>query len=52
MNPSGKCKGESALPPSIGPEATAEQVQPWEQIEAGRYMPRRIRGSYLGRELG
>jgi hypothetical protein len=24
----------------------------WEMIEPGRYMPRRIRGSYPGRELG
>jgi hypothetical protein len=24
----------------------------WEEIENGRYMPRRIRGSCLGRELG
>ena len=24
----------------------------WEQIENGRYRPRRIRGSYQGRELG
>jgi hypothetical protein len=24
----------------------------WEQIEHGRYRPRRIRGSCLGRELG
>ena len=24
----------------------------WEEIEAGRYMPRRIRGSFPGRELG
>jgi hypothetical protein len=32
---------------------TAEtQVQAWEQLEAGRYMPRRIRGSYRGRDLG
>jgi len=28
------------------------EVAAWEQIEAGRYMPRRIRGSYRGRELG
>jgi hypothetical protein len=28
------------------------EVLAWEQIEAGRYMPRRIRGSYRGRELG
>jgi hypothetical protein len=27
-------------------------VLAWEQIEAGRYMPRRIRGSFRGRELG
>jgi hypothetical protein len=25
---------------------------PWEMIEPGRYRPRRIRGSLLGRELG
>jgi hypothetical protein len=24
----------------------------WEMIEIGRYQPRRIRGSLLGRELG
>ena len=26
--------------------------RPWELFAAGRYMPRRIRGSYRGRELG
>ena len=24
----------------------------WEEVAAGRYMPRRIRGSYKGRALG
>lgn len=24
----------------------------WEEIDVGRYMPRRIRGSYKGRALG
>jgi hypothetical protein len=24
----------------------------WEEIEVGRFMPRRIRGSYRGRALG
>jgi hypothetical protein len=24
----------------------------WELVDAGRYMPRRIRGSFRGRELG
>ena len=35
--------------PSDGSEPKAPA---WELIEAGRYMPRRIRGSYRGRELG
>ena len=29
-----------------------DTLQPWEEIEAGRYMPRRTRGSFPGRELG
>jgi hypothetical protein len=33
-------------------ETGSEQVQAWEEIETGRYMPRRIRGSYRGRTLG
>ena len=35
------------LPQDIGAEPP-----PWEMIENGRYMPRRIRGSFRGRELG
>jgi hypothetical protein len=34
------------------PDPEVEVVPAWEQLEAGRYMPRRIRGSYRGRELG
>ncbi len=32
----------------------ADEIEnpPWQLIEAGRYMPRRIRGSFRGRELG
>jgi hypothetical protein len=37
---------------SAGPAAGEEQPPAWEQIENGRYMPRRVRGSCLGRELG
>ncbi len=33
-------------------EASADQVLAWEMIENGRYMPRRICGSFPGRELG
>jgi hypothetical protein len=36
-------------PPSQIPEA---DVPPWEMIADGRYMPRRVRGSCRGRELG
>ena len=32
--------------------APAETHPAWEEIEAGRYMPRRFRGSYRGRALG
>ena len=32
--------------------ADSEQAQAWELIDVGRYMPRRIRGSYRGRVLG
>lgn len=30
----------------------AVKASAWEMIEAGRYQPRRIRGSLRGRELG
>ena len=33
-------------------EAEPEEVRAWEQVEHGRYMPRRIRGSCRGRALG
>jgi hypothetical protein len=29
-----------------------DEVPAWEEIETGRYMPRRIRGSCKGRALG
>ena len=28
------------------------EVQAWEQVDTGRYMPRRIKGSCKGRALG
>jgi hypothetical protein len=36
----------------VSEAAPQEHVPAWEMIEAGRYMPRRIRGSFPGRELG
>jgi hypothetical protein len=38
---------------SLEPQgADAPFVTAWEQIDTGRYQPRRIRGSCRGRELG
>ena len=34
------------------PEIPAGQPPAWEMIENGRYQPKRIKGSCLGRELG
>jgi hypothetical protein len=33
-------------------DVEAENPLAWELIDAGRYMPRRIRGSFRGRVLG
>jgi hypothetical protein len=42
---------EASIPPiPLGVEA--ENPLAWELIDAGRYMPRRIRGSFRGRVLG
>ena len=46
-NSHGHEKPESQLHPD-----PAEPVAAWEEIENGRYQPRRIKGSLLGRELG
>jgi hypothetical protein len=42
-----------------GPDSPHFNVQPseadpvaWEEVEAGRFMPRRVRGSCRGRALG
>jgi hypothetical protein len=37
---------------SATPGEAEEKPQAWQMIDAGRYMPRRIRGSFVGRELG
>jgi hypothetical protein len=40
--------GDAAPIPAPGPD----RPPAWEEVERGRYRPRRIRGSYPGRELG
>jgi hypothetical protein len=49
-----KTRQEPETPSDIRlvPQAAEEHVPAWEQIETGRYRPRRIRGSFRGRELG
>jgi hypothetical protein len=43
---------DRATAPQFSGEAGPEEVRAWEQVDAGRYMPRRIRGSCRGRALG
>jgi hypothetical protein len=43
---------EQASDRTLTAEGGAESVPAWEQIEPGRFMPRRIRGSYRGGKLG
>ena len=43
--------GASSIPPVL-PETARDDTPAWELVAAGRYMPRRIRGSFPGRELG
>jgi hypothetical protein len=43
----------AAAEPMTGDTAGAvSEPVAWEMIEAGRYRPRRIKGSFPGRELG
>ncbi len=47
-----KCEDEEPLDDGPAPPETTVEPAAWEQIEHGRYQPRRIRGSCRGRELG
>jgi hypothetical protein len=49
MNTNDKPADAQEVAASLPAEATE---RPWEEIEAGRFMPRRIRGSFRGRALG
>ena len=40
------------MSPESRTSSPESEVPAWEQIEAGRYMPRRIKGSCKGRALG
>lgn len=42
---------DAAMSAQFSTDGDAE-LAAWTEIEAGRFMPRRVRGSYLGRALG
>ncbi len=46
IDPGDSQEQAAAIPPDAG------EVRAWEEIEAGRFMPRRIRGSFRGGKLG
>ena len=43
---------EHADSPHFSLDGDAAGLPAWTEIEAGRFMPRRVRGSYQGRALG
>ncbi len=43
---------ETAAAAHFGAEAPAGESAAWEEIDTGRFMPRRFKGSYRGRALG
>jgi hypothetical protein len=45
-------EGEPAIAGQFTGEAGSGQALAWEEVAAGRYMPRRIKGSCKGRALG
>jgi hypothetical protein len=42
----------SAEAAQFSTEAEPPEVQAWEEVDTGRFMPRRIKGSCKGRALG
>jgi hypothetical protein len=43
---------EQALAAQFSDVAETGEVRAWEEVDTGRYMPRRIKGSCKGRALG
>ena len=43
---------EQAAAAQFAEEAQPGEARAWEELDAGRYMPRRIKGSCKGRALG
>ncbi|MFO0864491.1 MAG: hypothetical protein U0744_07555 [Gemmataceae bacterium] len=45
-------KEHNDIPAHFTVEPAGPETKAWEEVEAGRYMPRRTRGSFKGRALG
>ena len=45
-------KTEQATAAQFADESGSGEVRAWEEVDVGRYMPRRIKGSCKGRALG
>ena len=45
-------RGEGPTAAQFAVEAEPAEPRAWEQVDEGRYMPRRIKGSCKGRALG
>ena len=43
---------ETHQAPQFTSDAGADEAVAWEEVDTGRYMPRRIKGSCKGRALG
>lgn len=53
MNRNTSSSQPASGPAAAGPPAAAQQESvAWEELENGRFRPRRVRGSCLGMELG
>ena len=48
----GKKTPKTTWPLRVLGDAASDNLSAWQMIENGRYMPRRTRGSFPGRELG
>jgi hypothetical protein len=51
MKPTDETRDAIDTAPHFAAEVESD-AQAWEEIEPGRFMPRRVRGSYRGRALG
>lgn len=49
-----RAEGRMAGPesPHFSTDGDAAELPAWTEVEEGRFMPRRVRGSYQGRALG